>query len=111
MRFYVLYYFVGTHDFQNRASAVAGIGAPSVPSRRTRLSPISMPVPFGYMFYDNAEIDSESSEVTVSILQWGAENVDNILWIAAKGYLGVLAKRGILSRDRFCCVDCRKWHH
>ena len=63
MRVYVLYYFIGTHDFQIGAPAVAGIGAPSVPSRRTRLSP--MPVPFGYMFYDNTEIDAESSEVTV----------------------------------------------
>ena len=64
MRGYVLYYFIGTHDFQIGAPAVAGIGAPSVPSRRTRLSP--MPVPFGYMFYDNTEIDAEASEVTVA---------------------------------------------
>ena len=64
MRFYVLYYFIGTHDFQNRAPAVAGIGALSAPSRRTRLSP--MTVPFGYMFYDKTEIDSESCEVTVA---------------------------------------------
>ena len=63
MRFYVLYYFTSTHDFQIGAPAVAGIGAPPVPFRRTRLSP--MPVPFGYMFYDKTEIDSESNEVTV----------------------------------------------
>ena len=62
-RFRVLYYFMSTHDFQIGAPAVAGIGAPPVPSRRTRLSP--MPTPFGYMFYDKTEIDSESCEVTV----------------------------------------------
>ena len=59
----VLYYFTSTHDFQIGAPAVAGIGAPSVPSRRTRLR--HMPALFGYMFYDNTEIDSESIEVTV----------------------------------------------
>ena len=64
MRSRVLYYFISTRDFQIGAPAVAGIGAPSVPSRRTRLSP--MPVPFGYMNYEKTEIDSESCEVTVS---------------------------------------------
>ena len=63
MRFHLLYYFISTHDFQIGAPAVAGISALPVPSRRTRLSP--MPVPFGYMFYDKTEIDSESNEVTV----------------------------------------------
>ena len=63
----VLYYFISTHDFQIGAPAVAGIGAPPVPSRRTRLS--TMPVPFGYMFYDKTEIDSESCEVTVGSLK------------------------------------------
>ena len=63
MRFYVLYYFTSTHDFQIGAPAVAGISASSVPFRRTRLSP--MPVPFGYMSYDKTEIDSEACEVTV----------------------------------------------
>ena len=63
MRFYVLYYFIGSHDFQIGVPAVAGIGAPPVPSRRTHLS--TMPVPFGYMFYEKTEIDSESNEVTV----------------------------------------------
>ena len=65
MRSRVLYYFISTRDFQIGAPAVAGIGAPSVPSRRTRLS--LMPVPFGYMFYDKTEIDSESCEVTVAL--------------------------------------------
>ena len=64
MRVRVLYYFISTHDFQIGAPAVAGISASSVPFRRTRLSP--MTVPFGYMFYDNTEIDSESCEVTES---------------------------------------------
>ena len=64
MRSRVLYYFISTRDFQIGAPAVAGIGAPSVPSRRTRLSP--MPVPFGYINYEKTEIDSESCEVTVS---------------------------------------------
>ena len=59
----VLYYFTSTHDFQIGAPAVAGIGAPPVPFRRTRLSP--MTVPLGYMFYDKTEIDSEVCEVTV----------------------------------------------
>ena len=63
IRFHVLYYLISTHDFQIGAPAVAGIGAPPVPSRRTRLSP--MPTPFGYMFYDKTEIDSEACEVTV----------------------------------------------
>ena len=63
MRSRVLYYFISTRDFQIGAPAVAGIGAPSVPSRRTRLS--LMPVPFGYMNYEKTEIDSESCEVTV----------------------------------------------
>ena len=57
-RFRVLYYFMSTHDFQIGAPAVAGIGAPPVPSKRTHLS--TMPVPFGYMFYEKTEIDSES---------------------------------------------------
>ena len=61
MRSRVLYYFISTRDFQIGAPAVAGIGAPSVPSRRTRLS--LMPVPFGYMNYETTEIDSEASEV------------------------------------------------
>ncbi len=63
MRSRVLYYFISTRDFQIGAPAVAGIGAPSVPSRRTRLS--LMPVPFGYINYEKTEIDSESCEVTV----------------------------------------------
>ena len=58
----VLYYFTSTNDFQIGAPAVAGISALSVPFRRTRLSP--MTVPFGYMFYDKTEIDSEACEVT-----------------------------------------------
>ena len=62
MRFHVLYYFISSHNFQIGAPAVAGIGAPPVPSRRTRLS--TMPAPFGYMFYDKTEIDSEAIEVT-----------------------------------------------
>ena len=63
MRFRVLYYFISSHDFQIGAPAVAEIGAPPVPSRRTRLS--TMPAPFEYMFYDKTEIDSEACEVTV----------------------------------------------
>ena len=63
MRFHVLYYFISSHHFQIGAPAVAGIGAAPVPSRRTRLS--TMPVLFGYTFYDKTEIDSESCEVTV----------------------------------------------
>ena len=62
-RFHVLYYFISSHDFQIVAPAVAEIGAPSVSFRRTRLS--TMPAPFGYMFYDKTEIDSEACEVTV----------------------------------------------
>ena len=62
MRSRVLYYFISTRDFQIGAPAVAGIGAPSVPSRRTRLS--LMPVPSGYTNYEKTEIDSESCEVT-----------------------------------------------
>ena len=61
--FVYFYYFISTHDFQIGTSAVAGIGAPPVPSRRTHLSP--MTAPFGYMFYDKTEIDSEACEVTV----------------------------------------------
>ena len=56
MRFHVLYYFISSHDFQIGAPAVAGIGAPPVPSRRTRLSTMTML--FGYMFYEKTEIDS-----------------------------------------------------
>ena len=56
---------MSSHDFQIGAPAVAGIGAPSVPSRRTRLS--LMPVPFGYMNHEKTEIDSESCEVTVGL--------------------------------------------
>ena len=66
MRSRVLYHFISTHDFQIGAPAVAGIGAPSVPSRRTRLS--LMPVPSGYTNYEKTEIDSESCEVTVDAL-------------------------------------------
>ena len=69
MRSRVLYYFITTLDFQIGAPAVAGIGAPPVPSRRTRLS--TMPTPFGYMFYDKTEIDSESCEVTVQLTARG----------------------------------------
>ena len=65
MRSRVLYHFISTRDFQIGAPAVAGIGAPSVPSRRTRLS--LMPVPSGYTNYEKTEIDSESCEVTVVI--------------------------------------------
>ena len=68
MRSRVLYYFITTLDFQIGAPALAGIaiGAPSVPSRRTRLS--LMPVPSGYTNYEKTEIDSESCEVTVDAL-------------------------------------------
>ena len=59
----LVYYFISSHELQIGAPAVAGIGATPVPSRRTRLS--TMPTPFGYMFYDKTEIDSEACEVTV----------------------------------------------
>ena len=66
MRFCLLYYFISTHCFQVGAPAVAGIGAPSVPSRRTRLS--TMSALFRYIRYEKTEIDSESCEVTVAII-------------------------------------------
>jgi len=81
MRFRVFYYFISTHDFQIGAPAVAGIGAPSVPSRRTRLS--LMPVPFGYMNHEKTEIASESCEVTVSTkggAWWGETTASGVMW-------------------------------
>ena len=54
------YDFTGPRGGRIRAPAVAGMGAPSVPSQRTHLSTI--PAMFGYIYYDKTEIDSEACE-------------------------------------------------
>ena len=46
------------------------------------------------------------------VAAWGQKN-DLLVhrWMAMKGYLGVLAKRGVLSLEPYWCEECSKVHY
>ena len=46
------------------------------------------------------------------VAAWGQKN-DLLVhrWMAMKGYLGVLAKRGVLSFEPYWCEECSKVHY
>ena len=46
------------------------------------------------------------------VAEWGQKNYLLVhRWMAMQGYLGVLAKRGVLSQEPWMCEGCGEWHY
>ena len=61
-------------------------------------------------FDDVVAVGYENGDDEVAV--WGEKNELLVhRWMAMKGYLGVLAKRGVFSFKPYCCMVCHKVHY